>query len=84
MRNKADVSRWNHTRVQQFREEETIIYLAFVLVYFNPSITDGLLIKTMKLVQREHCIAEARFETTIIPRRTLLHDHKGKVRTKKT
>ena len=53
------------------------------VVDFYPSITDNLLIKTLKLAQKYHNIVVTEFDAIMHAIRTILYDHKGKVWTKK-
>ena len=50
---------------------------------FYPSITDNLLIKTLKWAQIYHNIAVTEFDAIMHARRTILCDHKVNVWTKK-
>ena len=60
-----------------------IYYLLFIIVDFYPSITDNLLIKTLKWAKKYHNIAVTEFDAIMHARRTILCDHKGNVWTKK-
>ena len=74
-----EVIRW----FNNFENKKQLSYLTFDIVGFYPSITDNLLIKTLKWAQKYHYIAATNFETIIHARRTILCNHKGNVLTQK-
>ena len=87
IRCKADVNQWGSTKdvirwFNKLENKKQLSYLTLDIVDFYPSITDNLLIKTLKLAQRYHYITATEFETIIHARKTILYDHKGNVCTK--
>ena len=88
IRCKADVNQWRSTKevIRWFNNldnKKQLSYLSFDIVDFYPSITDNLLIKTLKWAQKYHNIALTEFDAMMHARRTILFDHKGNVWTKK-
>ena len=88
IRCKADVNQWRSTKevirwFNNLEDKKQLSYLSFDIVDFYPSITDNLLIKTLKWAQKYHNIAVTEFDAIMHARRTILCDHKGNVWTKK-
>ena len=88
IRCKSDVNQWRSTKevirwFNNLENKKQLSYLTFDIVDFYPSITDNLLIKTLKWAKKYHNIAVTEFDAIMHARRTILYDHKGNVWTKK-
>ena len=67
----------------QLRQKNKLTFLAFDIIDFYPSISDELLNKSIEWARKHTSIDDQEYETIMHSRRTLLHDNKGNMWTKK-
>ena len=88
IRSKCNLNQWKNTKdvinwFSQLRHKNKPTFLTFDIIDFYPSISDELLNKSMELAKKHTSIDDQEYETIMHSRRTLLHDNKGNMWTKK-
>ena len=88
IRSKCKLSQWKNTKgvinwFSQLRQKNKLTFLAFDIIDFYPSISDELLNKSIEWTRKHTSIDDQEYETMMHSRRTLLHDNKGNMWTKK-
>ena len=88
IRSKCKLTQWKNTKdvinwFSQLRQKNKLTFLAFDIIDFYPSISDELLNKLIEWARKHTSIDDQEYETIMHSRRTLLHDNKGNMWTKK-
>ena len=88
IRSKCKLNQWKNTKdvinwFSQLRQKNKLTFLAFDIIDFYPSISDELLNKSIEWARKHTSIDDQEYETIMHSRRTLLHDNKGNMWTKK-
>ena len=88
IRSKCKLNQWKNTKdvinwFSQLRQKNKLTFLAFDIIDFYPSISDELLNKSIEWARKHTSIDDQEYETIMHSRRTLLHDDKGNMWTKK-
>ena len=88
IRSKCKLNQWKNTKdvinwFSQLRQKNKLTFLAFDIIDFYPSISDELLNKSIEWARKHTSIDDQEYETVMHSRRTILHDNKGNMWTKK-
>ena len=88
IRSKCKLNQWKNTKdainwFSQLRQKNKLTFLTFDIIDFYPSISDELLNKSIEWARKHTSIDDQEYETIMHSRRTLLHDNKGNMWTKK-
>ena len=88
IRSKYKLNQWKNTKdvinwFSQLRQKNKLNFLPFDIIDFYPSISDELLNKLIEWAKIHTLIDDQDYETIMHSRRTLLHDNKGNMWTKK-
>ena len=88
IRSKCKLNQWKNTKdvinwFSQLRQKNKLTFLAFDIIDFYPSISDELLNKSIEWARKHTSIDDQEYKTIMHSRRTILHDNKGNMWTKK-
>ena len=88
IRSKCKLNQWKNTKYEinwfsQLRNKNKLTFLTFDIIDFYQSISDELLNKSMEWAKKHTSIDDQDYVKIMHSRRTLLHDNKGNMWTKK-